>query len=158
LLDKVTEAQRNATIKIRTQEAELKELRAKAAEAPKPKAISDDDEYTYSQELSKKPLATLKKMWKELTGYEVEDFVTAKQAADAVMTAQRTNEAIQRFVATHEDYEDAGESGLRNGDLMKMKLAQLGLPITSENLSKAYSQLKQSGLLLLKGEEEIGRA
>ena len=154
LADKIAEAQRNATIKIREQAAELKELRARTAEPPKPKAISDDEEYVLAQELQKKPLATLRKMWKELTGYEVEDFTSTKQAADAVATAQRQQEALNTFLATHPDYEDnPANGGEKNGQLMRMKLAELRLPVTSENLSKAYSQLKQSGLLLLKSEE-----
>lgn len=153
LADKIADAQRNATKKIREQEAELKDLRAKTTKGPEPKTISDDEEYVFAQELQKKPVATLRKMWKELTGYELEDFVTAKQAADAVMNAQKHNEALNTFIATHPDYEDAGEVGKKNGQLMKMKLAEMRLPITSETLSKAYSSLKQSGLLLLKGEE-----
>jgi hypothetical protein len=153
LADKIADAQVHATKKIRQQEAELKDFRARSAEPPKPKEISEDEEYTYSQELQKKPLATLRKMWKELTGYEVEDFVTAKQAADAVVTAQRSNEAVNTFIATHPDYEDRGDAGNKNAALVRMKLAELRLPVTSENLSKAYSQLKQSGLLLLKSEE-----
>src|SRR5581483_2351709 len=153
LADKIADAQVHATKKIRQQEAELKDFRARSAEPPKPKEISEDEEYTYSQELQKKPLATLRKMWKELTGYEVEDFVTAKQAADAVVVAQRSNEAVNTFIATHPDYEDQGEAGNKNGALIRMKLAELRLSVTSENLSKAYSQLKQSGLLHLKSEE-----
>lgn len=154
LADKIADAQRNATKKIREQEAELKELRARTSKPPEPKQITDDEEYVYSQELQKKPLATLKKMWKELTGYEVEDFVTAKQAADAVTAAQRSTQAINTFIATHPDYEDDPKAGGdKNGQLMRMKLAEMGLPCTSENLSKAYSQLKQSGLLTLKGEK-----
>lgn len=153
LADKIADAQRNATKKIREQEAELKDLRAKTSKPPEPKAISDDEEYVFAQEIQKKPVATLRKMWKELTGYELEDFVTAKQAADAVISAQKHNEALNTFIATHADYQDEGEAGKKNGQLMKMKLAEMRLPITSENLSKAYSSLKQSGLLLLKGEE-----
>jgi len=154
LADKIADAKLNATKKIREQEAQLKDFRARTSEPPKPKEITDDEEYIYSQELQKKPLATLKKMWKELTGYEVEDFVTAKQAADAVNMAQRNNQAINTFIATHPDYEDDPKAGGdKNGQLMKMKLAEMGLPCTSENLSKAYSHLKQSGLLVIKGEK-----
>src|SRR6185437_529244 len=153
LADKIADAKLNASKKIRQQEAELKDYRSRTAEAPKPKTITDDEEYVYWQELQKKPAATLKKMWKELTGYEVEDFVTAKQAADSIVTVQQQQKAVTTFLATHEDYEDQGQNGEKNKTLMLMKLDQMKLPITSENLSKAYSSLKQSGLLLLKGEE-----
>lgn len=154
LADKIAEAQRNATRKIREQEAELKELRARTSKPPEPKTVSDDEEYVLAQELQKKPVATLRKIWKEITGYEMEDFVSTKQAADAVAQAQKQTEAINTFVATHPDYEDDPvKGGKKNGDLMRMKLAEMRLPVTSENLSKAYSQLKQSGLLVIKGEQ-----
>lgn len=153
LVDKIAEAKEHATKKIREQEAELRELRAKTAEPPKPKTLSADDEYVISQEMQKSPVATTRKIFKELTGYEIEDFKDVKQAVDAVKTAQQTNQAITTFIASHPDYEDDGAVGKRNGDLMRMKLAELGLPATSENLSKAYLHLKQSGLLTLKGEE-----
>lgn len=153
LADKIADAQRNATKKIREQEAELKDLRAKTSKPPEPKTITDDEEYVFAQEIQKKPVATLRKMWKELTGYELEDFVTAKQAADAVIGAQKQGEALNTFIATHPEYQDDGEDGKYNGELMKMKLAELRLPITSENLSKAYSSLKNRGFLRLKGEE-----
>lgn len=154
LADKIADAKLNATKKIRQQEAELKDFRARTAEPPKPKEVTDDEEYVFSQELQKKPVATLKKIWKEITGYEMEDFVSTKQAADAVAAAQKNTQAINTFIATHPDYEDDPKAGGdKNGQLMKMKLAEMGLPCTSENLSKAYSQLKQSGLLTLKGEE-----
>lgn len=154
LADKIADAKRHATLKIRQQESELKDFRARNAEPPKPKTLTDDDEYVLAQEFGKKPGATFRKMFKEFTGYEVEDFASVKQAVDAVKTQQQNNEAIQRFVATHADYEDdPAKGGAKNGQLMKMKLAEMGLPVTSENLSKAYSSLKQGGLLVLKGEE-----
>lgn len=158
LADKVIEAQANATKKIREQEAELRDLRARAAEKPKPREISADDEYVIAQEMAKTPTVAFRKMFKDLTGYEVEDFGDMKRAADAMRTAQQTNGAINTFIATHPDYEDAGDIGVKNGAVMRMKLAELGLPATSENLSKAYSHLKQSGLLVLKSEEANSEA
>lgn len=154
LADKIADAKLNATKKIRQQEAELKDFRARSAEPPKPKELSADDEYVIAQELQKNPSKAIRRVFKELTGYEIEEFATAKQAADAVISSQRQNEAVSRFVATHDDYEDKGDGGDRNGQLMRMKLAELKLPVTSENLSKAYNALKQSGLLTLKNAEE----
>ncbi len=95
LADKLADAKGHATKKIREQEAELREWRAKGEK----------------------------------------------------------NETVEAFVAAHGDYQNDGAAGDKNGELMRMKLAELGLPVTSENLSKAYSHLKQSGLLTLKGEE-----
>lgn len=153
LSDKIAEAQKNATIKIRSQEAELRDLRAKNAEREKPKEPTADEEYVLAQEFSKMPKATFRKMFEEVTGMKPEEFQTMKQAAEAYKTATSTTEAISTFVAMHPDYEDTGEAGDKNGKLMRMKLAELRLPVTSENLAKAYLHLKESGLLALKGEE-----
>lgn len=158
LADRVIEAQSNATRKIREQETELRTLRARVAEPPKPKEISADDEYVIAQEMTKTPTVAFRKMFKQLTGYEIEDFGDVKKTADAVTAAQQTNTAIGTFIATHPDYEDAGDIGVRNGAVMRMKLAEMRLPATSENLSKAYLALKQSGLLTLKGEKANSEA
>lgn len=61
---------------------------------------------------------------------------------------------IGSFVAVHDDYENEGPEGERNGELMRMKLNELRLPVTEENLSSAYSHLKAKGLLTLKAEPE----
>lgn len=153
LVDKIADSKQHATKKIREQEAELRDFRAKTAEPPKTKTLSADDEYVLSQEFQKNPSVAFRKTFKELTGCEVEDFKDVKQAVDAVKTAQQTNAAIGNFIASHPDYEDDGAVGKRNGDVMRMKLAELGVPATSENLHKAYLHLKESGLLTLKSEE-----
>lgn len=158
LADKITEAQRNATKKIREQEAELRTLRARVAEPPKPKEISADDEYVIAQELAKTPTVAFRKMFKEMTGYEIEDLAEMKKTSDAVKASQQTNAALGTFLATHPDYEDEGDTGKRNGDIMRMKLAEMRLPVTSENLHKAYLQLKAGGLLTIKGEEAHSEA
>jgi hypothetical protein len=59
------------------------------------------------------------------------------------------DQAIENFVATHPDY----ENDERNAELMRMKLAEMGLSATSENLHKVYLHLKERGFLELKGEE-----
>lgn len=151
LVDKIADAKQHATKKIREQEVELKDLRERVK--PQPKVIDADTEFVYSQELLSTPTVALKKMFRELTGYEIEDFASVKQAVDAANRQQSTNTAINSFLTTHPLYEDGGEIGVRNGDLMRMKLAELGLPATSENLHKAYLHLEKSGLLSLKGEE-----
>jgi len=153
LSDKIADAQKNATIKIRAQEAELRDLRAKNAEREKPKEPTADEEYVLAQEFSKMPKATFRKMFEEVTGMKPEEFKTMQAAARAYETATSTTEAISTFVQMHPDYEDAGTPGDKNGKLMRMKLAELRLPVTSENLAKAYLHLKESGLLALKGEE-----
>jgi hypothetical protein len=157
LNDKLFEAQTNATKKIRQQEAELKEFRARTAEAPKAVDLTDDEEYILSQEIvGKKPSKALDKWFRDRTGMSIEELQAVKQRLDSERDATVRNQAIATFVATHPDFDDRTEiegKPNRNGELMKMKLADLGLPMTSENLHRAYLDLKKSGLLVLKGEE-----
>lgn len=156
LNEKLVEAQINATRKIRQQEAELKDLRSKTAVKPQPAEISEDDEYVFSQEMAKHPTKAIRAIFKRLTGREIEEFTTVGQRLDAVRDAEEQNQAMTTFLATHEDFDDRNQIDGKpnpNGQLMKMKLAELGLPVTSENLHRAYLDLKKSGLLVLKSEE-----
>lgn len=156
LADKVTEAQANATKKIRQQEAELKELRSKTAEKPKSADFSDDEKYVLKQEFDKDPDAALRGWFKRRTGRDIEDITALGQRLDAEAETRQKFQAMETFLATHDDFinDNQIEGKMNpNGDLMRMKLAELGLPVTSENLHKAYLQLKQSGLLRLKGSE-----
>src|SRR5690348_4922094 len=138
LSDKIAEAQKNATIKIRAQEAELRDLRAKNAEREKPKEPTADEEYVLAQEFQKMPRAAFRKMFEEVTGMKPEEFQTMRQAAQAYQTATTTSEAISTFVAMHPDYEDAGEAGDKNGKLMRMKLAELRMQVATDHLAKTY--------------------
>lgn len=152
-IDKLVDGKRHASKKIREQGAELRELRAaRTEETPKAKELSADDEYIIAQELQKTPSKALRRMFKEMTGCEMEDVATVKQAVDMLRAAKATNEAITTFVATHPDFEDDANVGKDNGERMKAKLDELRLPITSENLHKVYLLLKESGGLTLKGD------
>lgn len=165
LADKIAEGKRNASKKIREQEAELRELRAKNAEVQKPKEISADDEYIFSQEFQKAPLATQRKMLKLALGYEVEDIAEAVRISKEISaerqntkSKEKTSTAVTTFIATHDDYEDEGVEGTRNGAIMNQFLLEKRLPVTSENFHKAYLHLKQGGLLTLKGEKANSEA
>lgn len=153
LTEKLVEAQKNATIKIRQQEAELKELRARTAEKPPSKDLTDDEKYILKQEFDKDPDAALRKWFEKRTGRKVEDIGELGKRLDAEAETRQRLQAMEAFLASHEDFnnEDKIDGKLNpNGDLMRMKLAELRLPITSENLHKAYLQLKASGLLRLR--------
>jgi hypothetical protein len=143
LIDKIAEAKRHATKKIREQEAELNRLRA---EQPKEKEFTPDEEYAFSQELLAKPTAAFKKLFKTTTGYSIEEFATAKERIDALVNGQQKSDAINSFLTTHSDYVDSD----RNGLLMQK---WMGNNVSAESFEKAYQDLKQSGLLELKGEE-----
>lgn len=160
LNDRLVEAQRNATKKIREQETRLREFEAaKKTEAPKTTELSPDDEYVIIQELQKSPSKAFRKLFKQFTGAEPEEFANVKQAFDAFKTRQQTAEvgsaAVSAFLAAHPDYEDDGKEGEKNTRLMQMQFKEMGLawpPKSSDELTKAYLKLKESGLLILRDE------
>lgn len=155
LTEKLVDAQKNATKKIRQQEAELKELRSRTAEKPKSADMTDDEKYVLKQEFDKDPDAALSKWFKRRTGRSIEDVSALGEKLDQEAQIRQNLAATEAFLASHPDFiNDNMIDGKKNpnGDLLTMKLAQMGnLPVTSENLHKAYLQLKASGLLRLKG-------
>ncbi len=162
LTDKITEAQKNATIKIRQQEAELRDLRTKTAEKPKPVEITADQEYIWSQEIVKNPSKVVREIIKAASGAEVEVLGKAAKRIDVTEDTERKAQATTTFLLTHEDYEDGNPTeqgvtperiaaGQRNAKAIQ--LAMHGKEWNTENLHRAYLNLKKSGLLVLKGEE-----
>lgn len=161
LNDKLVEAQRNATKKIREQGARLRELEtsAKKPEAAKTIELSADDEFVITQELQKTPSKALRLWFKKVTGCEPEEFSTVKQAFDAFKQGQQAatvgSAAVSAFLASHPDYEDDGKEGEKNTRLMQMQFKEMGIawpPKSSDELTKAYLKLKESGLLILRTE------
>lgn len=127
LVEKLVKAQKNATKKIREQEAELK----------KHKQADEDTEYVTAQELQAKPVETVKKIVRQAQ-QEVED------------EQKRKSLILQNFLAAHPDIETEGDSGTRNGNRIYREIAGNW---TSESFEKAYRDLKADGLLVLKTEE-----
>lgn len=161
LADKIADAQLHASTKIREQEARLRELEASAKkpDAAKTTEISADDEYIITQELQKTPSKALRRWFKQVTGCEPEEFTSVKQAFDAFKQGQQAAttgaNAVSAFLAAHPDYEDDGKDGEKNTRLMIMQFKEMGMiwpPKSSDELTKAYLKLKESGLLILRGE------
>jgi hypothetical protein len=148
LLDKISDAKKHASKKIRSQEAELREVRSRVPEKPQPKVVDADAEYVYSQELLKSPTKAFRAIFKELTGREIEEFSSIAQREEMFSKATQTNNAISSFIATHPLYEDTSKNSAA------MTLALQGKPVTGEELHKAYLHLSKSGLLDLKVDEE----
>jgi 23S rRNA pseudoU1915 N3-methylase RlmH len=148
VLEKVLEAQANATRKIRQQEIELKDLRAKTAPKAELPKLTADEEFVLSQQLNKEPSKALDEYFRRRTGFEMAELAEMKRQADKMTTAESTNHALAVFLATHPDFVD----GTWNS--AAMKLAIRGKAITTENLHEAYLDLKDSGLLELRTEGE----
>lgn len=141
LLDKVTDAKKHATKKIREQEAQLKK-----AKADEPRKFSEDEEWVYSQEMLKSPTTAVMKIIKDATGVDIGQFKTLAERVKAMDSAQQVQKASHDFITTHSDYED----NTRNGTLMQKWMGDDKSP---ESFEKAYQELKTRGLLELKDGE-----
>jgi hypothetical protein len=139
LVDKLAEAQRNASKKIR-------ELVIKKKEEEKTTA---DEEFVISQELMSKPTAAFSKLFASIVGMPIETFKTKVERLDAFEKAQAENAASTSFVQKHPEYV-ANEA---NGKRMVEYLGTWNLPTTEENLEKAFQALNKIGLVELKSKE-----
>lgn len=158
LLDKMAEAQMNATKKIRQQAADLKKFAAQ-------KAKDDaDNEYITSQELMSKPTEAFKKLFKETTGVEIETFKNTWERVEAFEAAHQKQEvedvkaqAATVFVESHPEFIPNKSNGTkleRAVNLLVAEAERTGKPINhAAFLEEAYKDLSESGLLQLKVKE-----
>lgn len=141
LSDELAKAQTNATRKIR----ELSKAK------PVEKVVSSDDEALYSAELLKTPTIAFKKLFKEVTGVDVEEFKTVTAREKAFQAAQQKRTIADQFTAAHPDYLDND----RNGKLIN-KWLTLHNDFSLDGFNKAYTDLAESGLLQVKDAEAGG--
>jgi hypothetical protein len=158
LLDKIAEAQKHATIKIREQAEKLKKYSAQA------EAESADNEYIVGQELMSKPTAAFKKLFKETTGVDIQSFKNSWERLQAWEQAQqiqaienKKNEAANKFIAAHPEFVPNNENGKRLEAAINLLIAdaeRVGKQIDyGAFLEEAYAGLTTSGLLQLKDVE-----
>lgn len=158
LLDKLADAQRNATIKIRQQADQLKKFSVQ-------KAKDDaDNEYILGQEQITKPTTAFKKMFKETTGVDIETFKTKWERVEALEAAQnkqsvedRKNAAATDFIQAHPEYIPNKANGARLEKAVNILIAdaerQNRQPDFASIVEAAFKDLSDSGLLALKSDE-----
>jgi hypothetical protein len=155
VLDKVGEAQKHATRKIREQAEQLKKYSAQAAKD------AADTEYVIGQEMLTNPTSGFKKMFKETTGVDIETFKTKWGRVEALETAQRVqaiedrkNAAASQFLAAHPEFVANDKNGPRLERAVNLLVAEANSknqePDFSAILEAAYTDLSESGLLELK--------
>lgn len=140
LVDKLAEAQKNATRKIR----ELNQASKPATQ--KPRQLSSDEEFIIGQELMSKPTAAFAKLFESQVGVPIEAFKTSWERVQAFEQAQAEQQAQNDFVAAHPEY----LPNVNNGKRFLKYLQTFNMTLTLENLEKAYQELKSSGLLEVK--------
>lgn len=158
LLDKLAEAQKNATIKIREQAQQLKKYSAQA------EAEAADNEYVYGQELMTKPTAAFKKLFKETTGVDIETFKTKWERVEAFDQAQqkqavenKKDVAATQFLADHPEFVPNKANGAKLEKAINLLVADAerkGVEVDfPQFLEEAFLDLSESGLLELKNAE-----
>lgn len=130
LVDKLAEAQRNATKKIREFNLQKKAEDARTAQQ------KQDDEFVIAERLQKEPTKTVRQI--------VAEVIAEREAA-----TQAAIDAQSRFVQTHPDF----IANPKNANEMQIEVQRLGYTdFTYEGLEKAYQNLKLRGILQLKAE------
>jgi hypothetical protein len=160
VMDKLGEAQKHATIKIREQAEQLKRY---SAQAEKEQA---DNEYIYGQELMTAPTTAFKKLFKETTGVDIDTFKTKWERVEAFEAAQQVqaieskkNNAATAFLAAHPEFIANKSNGAKLEKAVNLLVAEAERnqiePDFQAFLEDAYADLSESGLLQLKADEEI---
>lgn len=137
--DKLADAQRHATAKIR-------ELGKQTKKADEP-TVSKEDEALLSAELLSTPSKALEKVLRDKYG-DPEDVKEAIATVKANKAAQQKKSVADQFVAAHPEFVD----NERNGKLINRWLT-LHNDFSLEGFNKAYTDLNESGLLTVKGAE-----
>jgi hypothetical protein len=146
LLDVLTEAQKNATIKIREQQFELKRSqRAQPERIDRPavakRDLSAEEILAIQNELGNNPAAAIDKIFKAQTGRTAEEIGTF---INDFMQAQEIAKADTTFLMNHqEDYVPSSQNAAR----IEKFLADEKLSHTHKNLEYAFQELTESGLL-----------
>lgn len=155
LIDKLTEAQANATRKIRQLNQQLKQ-RTKSApivqpdkkkESPKkyePIPLSEDEEFLLGQQFAQMPRKAFAKLFESVTGMRPSEFRSSIEQVHALRQAIDEAKAAEDFVVAHkDDYLPTPE----NFQQIQQFLDTNGLAITRQNLEYAFNTLSTSGLL-----------
>jgi hypothetical protein len=155
VMNKLGEAQKHATRKIREQAEQLKKYSAQAAKE------AADNEYVYGQELITKPTEAFKKLFKETTGVDIESFANGWERVKALETAQaaqtlenKKQTAATAFLAAHPEFIPNPANGKRLEKAVNLLIAEANSknqePDFNAILDAAYADLSESGLLELK--------
>jgi hypothetical protein len=149
LLEKLIEAQENATRKIR-------ELNARPTPPPTPTpepTVNLDDEAALAQAILSEPSAAIRRVMEQELGMSVKEAKAKILAADELARGQQEVSAANQFMAANPDYYVCPSNANKIDRLLKLNNA----PATVENIQKAYEELKADGLLTAKPVETPAR-
>lgn len=150
LLDKLVEAQSNATRHIRklTREATVRRAAVPdaAADTPTyaPKTLDANAEFVLAQSLTTRPSQTISQLIETVTGVPAAKLAEAVNRLNVLEYNYQADKAAMEFVASHaEDYAACPE----NSEALTQFLTENKLPVTLNNLEFAFETLSHRGVL-----------
>lgn len=157
LLDKLAEAQVNATRHIRqlTREASVRRAavpdRAGAPTKYEPKPINADSEFVIAQQLASRPQQTIGQLIEAVTGVPPAKLADAVNRLNMLEYSYGADKAALEFVSDHTaDYVACPE----NSSALTQFLTENQLPVTRNNLEFAFEALSHRGVLIAPGSDE----
>lgn len=134
---KLLEAQKNATKKIR-----------ELSHRPEPQLTvpSAEEEFILGQRILNEPSTVLKEIIKREFGMDPAEAKRRLEVAAQVERDRAENEASQAFITANPDFYACKQNGDRITKFMKLN----GLEGTTENIQRAYDELKADGLIVEK--------
>lgn len=149
LIDKLADAQKHATAKIREQNRQLK-LAPKPAQEKKtarakyePKKLSVDDEFMLGQQLTESPRKAVAAFLEADLGMSLEQVREKFAKLDEFEQERRETATAVKFVEAHPDYAVTP----KNYNTIREYLDNNELAFTKSNLDHAFEELSTSGLL-----------
>jgi hypothetical protein len=141
LVDKLAKAQENATRKIREQAAAIKAQPAPLPVVETEKPLTPEEQWLLQQRMLADPTSVINEyVQKEVQKIESAREQAAREEREAIAAGDA---AAKAWVAANPDYYASD----KNGNKIKKFLEINGLDISPENLTVAFNDLSESGLL-----------
>ena len=152
LIDKLVEAQTNATKEIRKLQRAKPKVRPQRKQAviepARPFAessVSTQDDLDYATQLSVSPSKVFGRLFEASTGIKLADLRATKEQVGQMVSQLEEQQAAQTFINATPEFKPSKA----NSDALLGILEDEELPVTQQNLSYAYQQAMDGALLEL---------
>lgn len=150
LIDKLVEAQTNATKEIRKlQRAKPRarpQKRERVVETERPfaePAVSTQDDLDYATQLSVNPSKVFGRLFEASTGIKLADLRATGERVGEIVSSMEEQQQAQAFITETPEFKPSKA----NSDALLRILEDEELPVTQQNLSYAYQQAMEGALL-----------
>lgn len=140
LLDKLADAQKHATIKIRDQNRILKAT----PKTPVKKELTADEKYLLGQRLISEPDSAMREILEAELGMSFDEFKASTVQARQITREKVELAQVQQWLGKHPDFHNVDANAHKMNRYIN-RFCEGGM--TQENLDLAYAQLMSEGLL-----------